>query len=325
MTLRWGILSTARINDSFLAGCAESEVVSVNAVASRDQARARVYADEHAIERAHGSYEALLADPEVDAIYISLPNAMHLKWTERALDAGKHVLCEKPLGRRAADVAAAFDLARRRGLVLMEGFMYRHNPQTDRLAALVAEGAIGRLRLIRAAFSFSLADGGDVRMSDELDGGALMDVGCYCVSAARLIGGEPERVTGQQVIGGHGVDIAFVGTLGFAHGVTAHFDAGFVLAPRSALEVVGESGSVTVADPWHCREPGIELHTAAGTERIALPRADSYRLEAENLAAAVRGDAEPRLGRADAIAQAATIEALYASAAAGGTEVGRHG
>lgn len=323
--LRWGILSTASINDKFIVGCAESDQVTVTAVASRDASRARSYADEHQIERAHGSYEALLADPEVDAVYISLPNALHLEWTRRALQAGKHVLCEKPLSRRQADVVAAFDLAQQRGLILSEAFMYRHNPQTERLAALVAQGAVGRLRLIRAAFGFSLSDTGDVRMSAALEGGALMDVGCYCVNAVRLLGGEPERVTGQQVIGGDGIDVAFVGTLSLPDEVTAHFDAGFVFAPRSALEVVGEMGSLVVPDPWHCHTPGIELHTAEGVQAITVVRADSYRLQAEDVAGAVRGEREPRLGRADAVRQAATIEALYASAAAGGTEVNSGG
>ncbi|MDQ6728737.1 MAG: Gfo/Idh/MocA family oxidoreductase [Actinomycetota bacterium] len=325
MTLRWGILSTARINDKFIAGCAGSDQVSVTSVASRDAARARSYADEHGIERAHGSYEALLADPEVDAVYISLPNALHLDWSRRALQAGKHVLCEKPLSRRRTDVVAAFDLAQQQDLILSEAFMYRHNPQTERLVGLVADGAVGRLRLIRAAFGFALSLSDDVRMRAALEGGALMDVGCYCVNAVRLLAGEPERVTGQQVIGGDGVDVAFVGTLALADDVTAHFDAGFVFAPRSALEVVGETGSLIVADPWHCATPGIELHTDEGVQTIAVPRADSYRLEAEDVAAAVRGEREPRLGRTDAVGQAATIAALYTSAAGGATEVDRHG
>ena len=325
MTLRWGILSTARINDKFIAGCAESDLVAVTAVASRDAARGRTYAEEHRIQRAHGSYEALLADPEVDAVYVSLPNALHCDWTRRALQAGKHVLCEKPLSRRRADVTAVFDLAERQGLILSEAFMYRHHPQTERLTALVADGAIGRLRLISAAFGFSLGDHADVRMSAALEGGALMDVGCYCVNAVRLLGGEPERVTGQQVSGGDAIDVAFVGTLVLADDVTAHFDAGFVFAPRSGLQVVGETGTLVVADPWHCATPGIELHTGEGVQTIAVPQADSYRLEAEDVAAAVAGEREPRLGRADAVGQAATIEALYASAAAGATEVHRDG
>ena len=158
MTVQWGILSTARINDKFIAGVAESQQSAVLAVASRDHVRAEHYASERGIERAYDSYEALLADPDIDAVYISLPNALHLEWTGRALEAGKHVLCEKPLSRRAADVRAAFDLAERHDRLLMEAFMYRHHPQTARLVDLVRSGAIGRLRLIRAAFSFHFED-----------------------------------------------------------------------------------------------------------------------------------------------------------------------
>ena len=317
MSVAWGVISTARINDKFLAGARESDAVNVVAVASRDAASAERYAREHGIPRAHGSYEALLEDPSVEAVYISLPNSMHVEWSIRALEAGKHVLCEKPLSRRAVDVETAFDAADRCERLLMEAFMYRHNPQTLRLAELVRDGAIGRLRLIRATFSFLAPDPGNIRLTTALDGGALMDVGCYCISGARLLGGEPERVTAEQVLGGDGVDIAFTGTMRFPGDVVAHFDAGLVLAARDELEVVGEDGTLFLDDPWHCRQPLIELRRDGAVERIELPVANSYRLEAENLSAAIRGEAEPLLGRADAVAQARTIEALYAAAAAG--------
>ena len=315
MTVQWGVLSTARINGKFLGGVAQSTVAQVTAVASRDMIRAREYADEHRIERAYGSYDALLADPEIEAVYISLPNSLHLHWTERALAAGKHVLCEKPLSRRAADVRAAFDVAEREGRLLMEAFMYRHNPQTLRIAELVRAGAIGRLRMIRGAFSFPLADGANVRLDHDLDGGALMDVGCYCVNAARLLAGEPDLVTGLQVTGGDGVDIAFTGAMRFRDDVLAHFDAGFVLSARDELEVAGEEGSLFAADPWHAREPVIELRRDGEVQRLELELADSYRLEAENLSAAIRDGTPPLLGRADAVGQARAIEALYEAAA----------
>jgi D-xylose 1-dehydrogenase (NADP+, D-xylono-1,5-lactone-forming) len=272
MPVQWGILSTAQINDKFIVGCAQSDVVTIGAVASRDSVRARSYADDRGIERAHASYDALLADPEVEAVYISLPNSMHIEWTERALRAGKHVLCEKPLSRQPGRVEAAFELAEREGLLLMEAFMYRHNPQTHRLQELVRTGAIGRLRMVRAAFSFAIAGDSDVRLSAALDGGALMDVGCYCVSAARLLAGEPLRVAAQQVIGGDGVDIVFVGTMSFADDVVAHFDAGLSLADRDELEVVGDQGTLFLDDPWHCRVPVIELRTGDAVKRIARDR-----------------------------------------------------
>jgi D-xylose 1-dehydrogenase (NADP+, D-xylono-1,5-lactone-forming) len=317
--VQWGVLSTARINDKFIAGASASDAISVSAVASRDRGRARAYAQQHGIERAHGSYEALLADPAIEAVYISLPNSMHLEWTVRALRAGKHVLCEKPLGRHADAVAEAFDVAAREDRLLMEGFMYRHNPQTRRLEKLVAEGAVGHLRMIRAAFSFAIAEETNVRLSAGLEGGALMDVGCYCVNAARLLAGEPVAVTAQRSLGGDGVDVAFAGTMRFPDDVLAHFDAGFMLALRGELEVVGDQGVLFLDDPWHCRTPVIELRRDGAVERIELPRVNSYALEAENMSAAIRGEAEPLLlGRSDAVGQAAAIDALQAAASGDG-------
>jgi xylose dehydrogenase (NAD/NADP) len=310
-------MSTASINRLFLAGARDAAGVEVVAVASRDGKKAEGYAREHGIERAQGSYESLLADADVEVVYISLPNSLHLEWTVRALEAGKHVLCEKPLGRRAADVRAAFDTAEREGRFLMEAFMYRHNPQTLRLMELIATGAIGRLRLVRSAFSFAARDSADVRLSTELDGGALMDVGCYCVNATRLIAGEPRRVQAEQILGGDGVDVSFVAAMRCQGDVVAHFDAGIAMAERDELEVVGEEGSLFLDDPWHCREPVIEVRRERGVERLALEVHDSYRLEAENMSAAVRGNAVPLLGRADAVAQATVIEALYESASIG--------
>jgi D-xylose 1-dehydrogenase (NADP+, D-xylono-1,5-lactone-forming) len=311
VAVQWGIMSTARINGQFLAGARMAEDVEIAAVASRDLHTAERYAQEQRIERAYGGYEAMLADSDVEAVYISLPNSLHLEWTVRALQAGKHVLCEKPLGRRAVDVEAAFDVAQREGRRLMEAFMFRHNPQTHRLTELVAAGAVGRLRLVRAAFSFAAADAADVRLRTALDGGALMDVGCYCVSGARLIAGEPERVTAERVLGGDGVDIAFVGTMRFADDVLGHFDAGLALDARDELEVVGEEGTIFLDDPWHCRAPVIELRRDGTVERLALEPVNSYRLEAENMSAAIRGRQPLLLGRDDAVAQARTIEALY--------------
>jgi predicted dehydrogenase len=316
-TVSWGFLSTANINDKLLAGAAESDRVDVIAVASRDAARAEAYARERGIERAYGSYEELLNDPDVEAVYISLPNSLHVEWSIRALEAGKHVLCEKPLSRRAEDVERAFYVAEQSGRLLMEAFMYRHNPQTARLEELVDGGAIGRLRLVRASFSFALADAQNVRLNPSLDGGGLMDVGCYCVSGLRLLGGEPEQVYGQQVLSESGVDELFTGTMRFPGDVLGQFDAGLVLLERDELEAVGEEGSLFLDDPWHCQRPVIELRTARGVEEIAVAAADSYRLELENLSAAIRGKAEPVLGREDAVGQARTIEALYRSAAEG--------
>ncbi len=317
MSTKWGIISTAHINRLVLAGARESDRVEMVGVASRDQVRAEAYAREHGIERAYGSYEALLEDPDIEAVYISLPNSLHVEWSVRSLEAGKHVLCEKPLDRRPEEVERAFDAAERSGRILMEAFMYRHNPQTARLTKLVAEGAIGTLRSIRAAFSFSLDEVENVRLAADLDGGALMDVGCYCVSGSRLVAGEPERVYGEQVVGESGVDVLFAGTMRFPGDVVAQFDCGFVLPDRDELEVVGSEGSLFLDDPWHARTPVIEVRREDGVEEVALEPQDSYRLELENLGDAIAGSAEPLLGRADAVGQARAIAALYRSAETG--------
>ncbi|MGH3093166.1 MAG: Gfo/Idh/MocA family protein, partial [Gaiellaceae bacterium] len=258
-----------------------------------------------------------LADPDVEAVYISLPNSLHVEWSIRALEAGKHVLCEKPLSRRPAEVEEAFDAAEQAGLVLTEAFMYRHNPQTARLKELVDSGAIGTLQLVRAAFSFPLADTANVRLNAALDGGSLMDVGCYCVSGARLLAGEPERVYGEQVVGESGVDVLFSGTMRFPGRVIAQLDCGLRMPNRDELEAVGDTGSVFLDDPWHCRTPVLRLRGEGGDEEIAVDAADSYRLELENVSDAIRGDATPLLGREDALGQARALEALYRSAEEG--------
>ena len=287
------------------------------AVGSRERRRAEDYAREHGLERAHGSYDELLADPGLDAVYISLPNSLHVEWSVRALEADKHVLCEKPLDRRPAAVERAFDAAERAGRLLMEGFMYRHHPQTHRLAELVAGGAIGELRLVRSAFSFPLTELGDVRMRPELDGGALMDVGCYCVSGSRLLAGEAEAVSGEAVVGSTGIDVRFAATLRFGGDVVGHFDCGVDLPRRSELVAVGSEGMLTAPDPWLVRSSGLELDRDGEVERIPVEQANRFQLELENLADAIRGRAEPLLGREDALGQARTIEALYRSAAEG--------
>src|SRR5215208_6149772 len=209
--LRVGLLSTANINRLILGGARAAEAVEVVAVASRDGARAEAFADEHGIGRAHGSYDALLADAEVDAVYIPLPNSLHVEWSIRALEAGKHVLCEKPLSRHPEEVERAFDAAAASGRVLAEAFMWRHHPQARRLVELLPR--VGELRLVRAAFCFRLDYPGDVRLSRELEGGALMDVGCYCVSGSRLVAGEPTEVSAVQMEGGEGVDVRFAATM----------------------------------------------------------------------------------------------------------------
>ena len=318
MSVAWGLLSTAPINRRILDAARESDLAEIVAVGSRDPDRAEAYAREHGIPRSHGSYDALLADPDVEAVYVSVPNSLHVPWTLRALEAGKHVLCEKPFSRHANDVERVFATADAAGLVVSEGFMWRHHPQTAKLLQLLEDGTIGTLRLVSVGFSFPLEiDRGpdDARFSAELDGGALMDLGCYCISAIRSVAGEPTSLVGKQVVGPTGVDVTFTGAFTHTGAVLSHFDCSFVVPRRAELEVFGEEGSLFVATPFVITSPGIELRRDGEVEQVVVEQADSYRLELDNVSAAIRGDAPLLLGREDAVAQARTIEALYEAAA----------
>jgi predicted dehydrogenase len=312
----WGILSTADINRLVIPPAQASAKVDLVAVASRTQERADEYAAEWGIPHAHGSYEALLADDEVEAIYISLPNNLHVEWSIKAAEAGKHVLCEKPFDSNPDKVDDAFDAADTYGTHLMEAFMWRHNPQTKKLQELLHDGAIGELRLVRSCFSYGLYDEDNIRLRTDVEGGALMDVGCYCISGSRLVAAEPEEVFGRQWTGPSGTDWVFTGSLQFAEDVLGIFDCGTAMTIRDELEAIGSEGSLFLDDPWHCRKPVIELRRGGDVERIEVELADSYGLELENLSDAIRGVGPPLLGRDDAVAQARVIQALFQSAAA---------
>jgi predicted dehydrogenase len=224
------------------------------------------------------------------------------------------VLCEKPLSRHPEHVAGAFEAAERAGRLLSEAFMWRHNPQTARLKQLVDEGAIGELRLVRSAFSYGLYDEENIRLRTDVEGGALMDVGCYNVSGSRFLAGEPERVWGEAWYGPSGTDWVFAGTMRFPNDVIAAIDCGTALSNRDELEAIGSEGSLFLDDPWHCNVPVIELRRDGKVERIELERQDSYQLELENMSDAIRGEAELLLARNDATAQARVLEALHRSA-----------
>jgi predicted dehydrogenase len=306
--VRWGILGTGRINRKLIAGGRQSRALEIAAVGSRGLERAAAFAAAYDIPRAHGSYEELLSDESVEAVYISLPNSLHHPWTMRALAAGKHVLCEKPYSRRPSEVIQAFDAADRAGLVLSEAFMWRHGPQVGRLLELLP--GIGDLVTIRATFCYRLEDPTDIRLRADLDGGSLMDVGCYCVSGARLLAGqEPERVYGEELRGPSGVDSRFTGTLRFPGGLLAEFSCGFESA-HMGLEAIGTRGTIFLPDPWHSTE-GLLL---VDGEEVRVEPTNPYRLELEDISAAIRDGRQPLLGRADALGQATVIEALYRSA-----------
>jgi len=309
--IRWGVMGTSRINEKLLRGARLTEDAEVVAVGSRTPEAGEAFADANGIHKIHVGYEALLDDPEVDAVYIPLPNSLHHPWTMRAVEAGKHVLCEKPYTRHPAEVDEAWDAAEAAGVVLMEAFMWRHTPQAARLVELAGE--IGELVHVRSTFSHRLEDDDDIRVNAQLEGGSLMDVGCYCVSGSRLIAGEePDLVFGQQVTTDHGVDRRFTGYLHFPSGLVATFHSGFDSFSES-LEVTGRTGTVSLPDPWHSLRGVLVVD---GEEQTVEPL-NPYMCELEDMAAAIRGEKDPLLGRDDAMGQARVIEALYRSAEAG--------
>ena len=317
--LRWGLLGTARINRMIIPPLRVSPANRLLAVASRDPGKAAAYAREWGIARAHGSYEALLAEPEVDAVYVPLPNHLHAEWTIRAARAGKHVLCEKPLALSVDEVDAMASAAREAGVVLAEGFMYRHHPQTLKVRALVQDGAIGRVRFVRGTFSFPLTRPGDVRLRPEWGGGCLWDVGCYPLSFTRFVlGAEPLEVFGRAVLGETGVDETFAAQLVFPHDVLAQVDAGFRAPLRAELEIAGTEGTILVRRPWRpALGVPVLLNRKGETEELAVGGGDRYRLEIEDLADAARDGRSPRISLAESRGNVATIAALLRSAREG--------
>jgi predicted dehydrogenase len=305
--VRFGLLTTAAINGAILGARAEDAPYEIVAVGSRDASGAQAYAQEHGIERAHGSYEDMLADDGLDAVYIALPNALHHEWTMRALEAGKHVLVEKPYTRIPEQVDEAWDEAERRGLVVEEAFMWRHSRQTQLILDLMPQ--VGEVRAVHVTFSAMLTREQDPRWVPELGGGALLDVGCYCVSAARLLLGEPDRIHGEARIGRGGVDTQFAGTLRFGD-VTATFQCGLRSSFSNTLEVIGSEGILRVPSPF-VDPPGIVL---VNGEEHRVEAGNHYRAELEDMCAAIRGERGVLLGRDEMRGQATVLDALLRSA-----------
>jgi predicted dehydrogenase len=317
--LRWGILGTARINRMLIPPLRVSKGNRLVAVASREQARADEYAREWQIGRAVAPYEALLADPEIDAVYIPLPNHLHAEWTIKAARAGKHVLCEKPLALTVDEVDAMTAACRDARVALAEAFMYRHHPQTLKVKELLDAGAIGTLRFLRGSFSFPLVRPNDVRLRPEWGGGCLWDVGCYPLSFARfLVGREPVRVFGSQVLGPTGVDETFAGQVEFPGDVLFQLDAGFRSQVRAEMELAGTGGTIRVRHPWRPEQDyPLLLTRETQTEEIKVPGEDRFLLEIEDLEQVVRTGKAPRVSLADSRANVAALAALQRSAREG--------
>src|SRR5574341_901255 len=319
--VRWGILSTANIGKRrVIPAIQQSTNGIVAAIASRDIERAREAANTLNIPGIYGSYEQLLANPEIDAIYNPLPNHMHAEWSNRAAEAGKATLCEKPLASDAAEAQTMVDAFKERGILLAEAFMYRFHPQTRRVQELVQAGAIGRLLLIRAAFTFYMSPerrATDIRGKKEMAGGSLMDVGCYCINMMRLMAGEePQRATGSALWGTGGVDESFAGTLQFPSGVLGHFDCGFLTVFESGYELRGDAGRLVV-DKGFVSEPDekrvIHLWRGDQYEAIAAPAANHYTLMVEDFADALMQRRPPRFDPQDGVDNMRAIDHLYES------------
>ncbi|RJO71882.1 MAG: gfo/Idh/MocA family oxidoreductase [Myxococcales bacterium] len=323
--IRWGILGCAKIARQLIKGIGEGETGEVAAIASRDYAKARAWAEQNGIPHAYGSYDELLRAGVVDAIYNPLPNSLHAEWTIRALRAGLPVLCEKPFAADAAEARQVAKMARETGLAVAEAFMYRFHPLYDLALDYLRSGRLGRLASISSTFTYLLRDPTIVQADPALAGGVLMDLGCYGVNLSRLIaGGEPRRVSGFARRAA--VDETFVGMMEFADGVFAEFVASFAAQKRQRAEIVGAAGVLVTERPWHPYAEGVDvtLITDAGTETIRTAGGNIYGLEADDFARALREDRAPRWGVDDAVANMDVIDALYASAREGrAVEVGR--
>jgi D-xylose 1-dehydrogenase (NADP+, D-xylono-1,5-lactone-forming) len=316
--VRWGILSTARIGvRRVLPALLRARTGKIHAVASRDLARARTVATQFNIPRVHGSYEALLADTEVDAVYIPLPNSLHMEWTVRAAQAGKHVLCEKPLGVTAAQAQTMVEAAARAGVLLQEAFMYRFHPQTDEVRRRLKAGVIGTPWLVRAAFTFGVTSADDIRLSAPLGGGGLLDVGCYCVSISRLLLGEPQSGWATATFE-RGVDVRLAGMLRFPT-ATALIDCGLRAPYRQLCEVVGSEGVISVRRPFQPEEDPAVVVVRSGNQedRVELPGTNQYTLMLDHMGTGILEKQPPRFPPEDAVANMRVLDALAASARSG--------
>jgi predicted dehydrogenase len=317
--LNWGFLSTARINRALVQPLQVSKRNHLLAVASRTQEAADAYAKEKRIERAHGSYESLLADPDIDVIYNSLPNHLHAEWAVKAVEAGKYVLCEKPLALSVDEVDAIKYAAHKHGRVVAEALMYRHHPQTLKVQEVVKNGSLGALKMIRGSFNFMLTREGDVRLNPDWGGGSIWDVGSYPISFTRMVvGAEPVEVFGWQVEGPTGIDESFIGQMRFDGDIHAQFDSSFVIPFHAFMEIVGSDGTLSVPRPF---KPGVneKIYLTRGekTETILVKEQELYLGEVEDMADAILLGREPRVSLEDSRANVRVIRALLDSSRTG--------
>ena len=323
--LRWGVLSTAKIaRQKVIPAMQRADGCEVVAIAGRDNARTQEVADELGLDRAHASYEALLADPDVDAVYIPLPNHLHAEWTIRAATAGKHVLCEKPMALSSTEARSMVDACAEAGVVFMEAFMYRLHPSWRAVLDLVRSGRIGEPVAVQSWFSYFNDDPQNIRNIAEYGGGALRDIGCYCIDLSRwLLGGEPISVQGSITRDPvSGVDTLTSGVLEFATG-TATFACSTRAEPDQRVHVYGSEGRISIDIPFnippdrpaHVRvTAGGEPPVAPATETLTFEPADQYQLQAEGFAASVRDRTPVPVPPEEGIADLLVMERLLAAA-----------
>jgi xylose dehydrogenase (NAD/NADP) len=318
-TLQWGLLSTARITKALFDPLRTSKRNRLLAVASRSKDKADEYARKNKVNRAYGSYSDLLADPDIDVIYNPLPNHLHAEWTIKAVQAGKHVLCEKPLALTLVEVDAISAEAEKYGKVVMEAFMYRSHPQTLRVQEIVASGRLGKVRLVRGSYTYPGSDPDNYRWKLEMGGGCLWDVGCYPLSYTRaLLGKEPLEVFGWQVNGPTGVDEVFAAQMRFPCDIYAQFDCSVKIPYHVFMEIVGDEATLIIPNPFN---PGTKetLYLTRGgkVETITVKGTGSYTGEVEDMADAILLGKLPTVSLADSRANTATILALFESARTG--------
>jgi D-xylose 1-dehydrogenase (NADP+, D-xylono-1,5-lactone-forming) len=326
--LRWGLISTAKINQSVIQPIRDAARSDLVGIASRNADRARAYANEHGIPSSYGSYEALLADPAIDAVYISLPNSLHAEWAIKAAQAGKHVLCEKPIVPTLAEFDQVAAAAEENDVTLFEAFMYLHHPQILRAQAMICEGKLGRVQHIDSWFSFYLPpeNSQNIRLNPDLSGGALWDVGVYPTSmAVTMGGGRPEEVWAQQTIGETGVDVTMIAQLRFAAGpggAVAQTSSSFRMPFRAGTIIIGDEASISFPQPWKPSMNGedsqILLTPCQGApETIVIPGINPYLCEIQAMEACVFDGADPVVPLAHSRDILRTVLAIYASAKTG--------
>ncbi|MEJ5309812.1 MAG: Gfo/Idh/MocA family oxidoreductase [Anaerolineae bacterium] len=323
--IRWGLLSTARINRSLIPPIRQSERSELVAVASRNLDKAKAYAREWDISTAYGSYEALLADPGIDAVYISLPNTLHCEWTVKAAEAGKHVLCEKPLVPTLAELDQIEAAAKANNVTVFEAFMYLHHPQTRTVQALVREGKVGQVQLITSWFSFYLPpeQSTNIRLRPELAGGSLWDVGVYPNSMViAMLGAAPVEVWAQQTIGETGVEVTLLGQMRFSGGPVAQIASSFRMPFRWGTEIIGDAGILTIHSPWKPGADGKDTHVTftprdGDPETLTFPAVDPYLCEVQAMEACILDGAEPIVPLSMSRDFLRSVLALYASAESG--------